>query len=176
MSETENGWIEEALRKAEAFVSDIQPWPDYFKFKAEELKTILNFCEFSDAGSIVDIGCGNGFTSYLLSIKAGRVEAFDLPAKDPASHSVGINMAGKLAARMGAGNVSITGGSVTDMPYKDGSFEVVFSQYMLQYVKDKKRALEEMRRVLTDKGVMVTIVPNFTERIFAPRCLGNQLD
>ncbi|MBU0605785.1 MAG: class I SAM-dependent methyltransferase [Candidatus Omnitrophica bacterium] len=168
MSVKKSGWIDEALRETETVAPDLQPWPDYFKFKAEELRTILNFCEFSDAGSILEVGCGNGFTSYLLSKKAGRVEAFDLPRQDSASHSVGIRMAGRLAVRMRAGNMNVTGGSVTDMPYRDGSFDVVFSQYMLHYVKDKKRALGEMRRVLTDKGVMVTIVPNFTERIFVP--------
>lgn len=168
MSTAEFDWVNETLSKARATAQDLQPWPDYFEFKTEELKTILGFCEFSSAHSILEIGCGNGFTSYLLSRRAGRVEAFDLPVKDPASHSVGVHMAGKLSARMGVGNMTVTGGSVIDIPYRDGSFDVIFSQYMLQYVKDKDRALAEMRRVLADKGTIVTIVPNFTERIFVP--------
>ena len=56
--------------------------------------------------------------------------------------------------------------------FKDKSFDVVFSQYMLQYVRDKRVALQEMRRVMADNGVVITIVPNFTERILVPlvRC------
>jgi SAM-dependent methyltransferase len=165
---TMRGWIDDALRQAKESAFDLQPWPDYFEFKAEELKTILDYYEFSDADSILEIGCGNGFTSYLLSKKAGRVEALDLPDMDPSSHSIGIFTAEKLAENMRVDNMGVAGGSVMDMPYKSGSFDVVFSQYMLQYVRDKRKALSEMRRVLADDGVMVTIVPNFTERILVP--------
>lgn len=172
MSVTGNGWIDEALRKAGEVAADLQPWPDYFKFKAEELKTILGFYEFDAVNSMLEIGCGNGFTACMLSRKARHVEAFDLPVKDPVSHSVGIGMAERLVCRMAIRNMDVVGGSVANMPFRDSSFDIVFSQYMLQYVQDKRKALQEMRRVMTDNGIVITIVPNFTERILVPlvRC------
>lgn len=168
----EYGWIDEMVRQAKEVASDLQPWPDYFDFKAKELKTVLGFYEFTSVDSILEIGCGNGFTTCLLSKKARHVKAFDLPVKDSSSHSVGIGMAESLVRRMDIRNMDVVGGSVADMPFKDGSFDIVFSQYMLQYVRDKRKALQEMRRVLADNGVVITIVPNFTERIFVPliRC------
>lgn len=159
---------EKTLKAAKDLAGDLQPWPEYFESKARELKTILGFYDFGSVNSILEIGCGNGFTACLLAGKAKSVQAFDLPLKNAVSHSIGINAAAELVRKVGIGNVGVTGGSVEDIPFKDGSFDVIFSEYALQYVKDKKKALEEMRRVLDDRGVIITVVPNFIERIFVP--------
>lgn len=163
-----NKWIDATLNRAKEVASDLQPWQDYFESKARELKTILRFSGCADVDSVLEIGCGNGFTSLLLSEKAKTVEAFDLPIKDPISHSMGIEVAGELIKRLSIKNVHVSGGSAETLPFKDGSFRLIFSEYALQYVKDKDRALVEMRRVLADDGRIVVVVPNFMERVFAP--------
>ena len=161
-------WIDDTLHKAKEVASDLQPWQDYFESKARELKTILRFSGCADVDSVLEIGCGNGFTALLLSEMAKRVEAFDLPIKDPVSHSMGIASAGELVKRLNIKNVHVSGGSAETLPFKDGSFRLIFSEYALQYVKDKDRALAEMRRVLADDGRIIVVVPNFMERVFAP--------
>ncbi|MCX5677984.1 MAG: class I SAM-dependent methyltransferase [Candidatus Omnitrophica bacterium] len=161
-------WIDDTLYKAKAEASDLQPWHDYFESKARELRTILRFSGCGDADSVLEIGCGNGFTALLLSEKAKRVEAFDLPLKDPVSHSMGIGAANELVKRLNSINVHVTGGSAETLPFKDGSFRLIFSEYALQYVKNKDKALMEMHRVLTDDGRIIMVVPNFMERVFSP--------
>lgn len=156
------------LARAKAVAADLEPWPDYFEFKTSELDTILSFHDFAGRGSILEIGCGNGYTAALLSATAGKVVAFDLPAAGKKSHSVGIEAARRLVERLGTANIEVVGGSVEQLPFEDNSFDAVFSEYMLHYVKDRSSAVKEMRRVLKKGGVAITVVPNFTERLFAP--------
>ena len=73
-----------------------------------------------------------------------------------------------LKARLGAGNVNVVSGSCEELPFRDRHFDMIFSEYTLQYVRDKEKALHQMRRVLRDEGVMIILVPNFIERVFAP--------
>jgi len=119
-------------------------------------------------GDLLEIGCGNGFTASLLSGRARRVMALDLPLKDPASHSVGIKAAGELTKRLGVKNMGIIGASAEALPFPNGSFDIVLSEYALHYVKRPDMALKEIHRVLNDKGTFIAVVPNFTERVFAP--------
>jgi len=147
---------------------DLQPWPGYFRAKAEELRTISRFYNFEDARSVLEIGCGNAFLSAIFSTVASRVVASDLPEKVPASHSPGIDAARSFLKRLGIDNVETVAGSAEALPFPDKDFDLVFSAYAVQYVRDKEKALREIRRVLKDNGAAVIIVPNFTERVFAP--------
>jgi SAM-dependent methyltransferase len=160
--------VEEIRAKAERLAADLQPWPNYFESKAREFMVISHFLEAGRVGSALEIGCGNGFTASLIAGMANTVTALDLPAKDAASHSLGIAAAEEYIARLGIGNVSVIGGSAEKIPFPDGAFDLVFSEYALQYVRDKRAALREMRRALNKGGRVVTVVPNFTERVFAP--------
>lgn len=154
--------------KANKSAGDLQPWPNYFDAKAGEFGIVSNFCDIGNARSALEIGCGNGFTSAMLSAVADKVVAFDLPGKAESSHSLGIDVAGELFARLGINNIDVVGGSAESLPFSDGSFDLVFSAYAIQYVKDKDKALNEIRRVLKPGGRAIMIMPNFTERLFVP--------
>lgn len=164
----ENKAIKDIVEKARDAAGDLQPWPDYYDSKARELGTILNFCKLEGVSSAIEIGCGNAFTSVLLATMIKKVYAFDLSAKNELSHSMGIGVAEELVRRIGAGNVDVISGSADTLPMGDGSVDLVFSEYALQYVSDKTKALGEMRRALGPGGIAVIIVPNFMERVFAP--------
>lgn len=156
------------LIKANERAGDLEPWSNYFESKTREFKTILNFYKFTNLESILEIGCGNGFTASLLSERAEQIVAFDLPVKNAVSHSIGIDTAKELIHRLGIENISVISGSAEDLPFPDNCFNLIFSEYMLHYVKKKDKALKEMHRVLHPNGAVVTIVPNFVERLVAP--------
>lgn len=160
--------IESTLKKARSLAGDLQPWPDYFESKAMEWRTILKFHGLGAPEHALEIGCGNGFTACLLAGRAARVAALDLPLPNGPSHSLGIRKAKDLAKRLGVRNVDIVGASCEHLPFTDKAFGLILSEYALQYVPDKNRALGEMRRVLKDDGIMVMVVPNFMERLCAP--------
>jgi SAM-dependent methyltransferase len=65
---------------------------------------------------------------------------------------------------------------VTNLPFEDGRFELVASFETIEHVKQPERALDELRRVLSDDGLLVISTPNkhrylvenrFHEREFA---------
>lgn len=168
MNFIKENYEEDILIKADERAGDLEPWPNYFESKTREFKTILNFYKFTNLESILEIGCGNGFTASLLSKRAEQVVAFDLPVKDAVSHSIGIDIAKELIHRLGIENISLIGGSAEDLPFPDNCFNLIFSEYMLHYVKKKDKALKEIRRVLHPDGTTVTLVPNFVERLVAP--------
>lgn len=168
MASISDKWIDDVLVAAKENAADLQPWQNYYESKARELKTIMRFSGPSCLDSVLEIGCGNGFTALLLSERARRVEALDLPLKNQASHTPGINTAGELVKRLAVKNVHIVGGTAETLPFDDCVFSAIFSEYALQYVRNKDKALAEMRRVVTPDGRAVIVVPNFTERILNP--------
>lgn len=168
MNLSESNRIAQVLGASKSLAGDLQPWPDYFDTKAREYKTIMHFFEIGNPDSTLEIGCGNGFTSILLAGRSRNVKAFDLPSRSSKSHSLGIELACELVQRLGIKNVDVVGGSAEDLPFEDDSFDLVFSEYMLQYVPDKDKALSEVKRVLKSSGIAVTVVPNYLERAFAP--------
>ena len=163
-----DGAMADIVTLAETRAGDLQPWPDYYRSKLREYETVSRYFARRDLGSVLEIGCGNGFTSYLLAARAHRTVAFDLPLRNTASHSAGVDAAGEFLRRVGSGNVSVVGGTAEELPFSDGSFDVVFSEYALQYIREKDRALREVRRVLKPGGTFVAVVPNFMERVYAP--------
>jgi sarcosine/dimethylglycine N-methyltransferase len=48
--------------------------------------------------------------------------------------------------------ITVHHGDVTDLPFPDGSFQVVFSQHVQMNVADKRRLYQEARRVLATGG------------------------
>jgi ubiquinone/menaquinone biosynthesis C-methylase UbiE len=160
--------MEGILKRAQELAADLQPWPGYFAAKAYELQAVARFCGIPEGGKVLEVGCGHGFTAVLLSDTASSVVALDLPAANLATHSSGIDAAELLLTRLGKSNVKLVGGTVEAMPFPDKSFDIIFSSYALNYVRKRDKALSEMRRVLDDNGVVITLVPNFMERIFTP--------
>ncbi len=160
--------LKRLLENANKDALDLQPWPDYFNSKTREFRTVLKFHDFGTPGSVLEIGCGNAFTSVILSGIGKRVVAFDLPEKNISTHSIGIGSAKELVRRLRAGNVLIVGGSSEKMPFADNSFDLIYSAYALHYMRDKGKALSEMRRSLSEDGTVILVLPNFMGRVLAP--------
>ena len=106
-----------------------------------------------DGDRLLDVGCGLG---YALRQYASRfaVEAVGL---DYAENMVA--MARKRTAEL-ASDVDITfrQGSVTELPFGDGEFDVVTSHRCLMALLDwekQKKALQELARVLKPNGMLV---------------------
>lgn len=98
--------------------------------------------------SILDAGCGEGFTLVKLKrAKIGRkVQGIDTSAD-----------AIKLAKKHYP-NLPIDKGSVYDLPYKDSSFDLVIATEVLEHLDDPSKALSELKRVAS-RYVLLS-VPN----------------
>jgi SAM-dependent methyltransferase len=96
---------------------------------------------------LLDAGCGVGGSSrYLAHTYGCRVEAFDLTPQF-------VEAAVQLNALCGlADRISVREASVTDLPYADRSFDLVWCQNVTMNVEDKPRMFAEAFRVLAPGG------------------------
>lgn len=95
---------------------------------------------------VLDAGCGTGaMLAWLRGLSGGRpVHGIDL-SEDAVEH----------CRRRGEGQARL--GSVLDLPYPDGSFDLVHSGDVLQHLPTSEgpaRALAEFRRVLRPGGLL----------------------
>jgi sarcosine/dimethylglycine N-methyltransferase len=98
---------------------------------------------------VLDLGSGyGGPAGFLASTFGCQVTGLNVSA-------VEIEEAEKRMKAQGvAGLVSFDCGDFHELPYADGSFDVVWSQDSLMYGADKRRILEEVRRVLKPRGTI----------------------
>jgi sarcosine/dimethylglycine N-methyltransferase len=96
---------------------------------------------------VLDAGCGVGGSSrYLAQTYGCKVDAIDLTPEFVAA-------AKRLNELCGlGGTISVREGSVTDLPYADASFDLVWSQNVSMNVADKPRMFAEALRVLKPGG------------------------
>lgn len=96
--------------------------------------------------SLLDVGCGPGTITVELAARVapGRV--------------VGLDASSEVIdeARRGPGGALVDWqqGSVYELAFDDGTFDVVHAHQVLQHLGDPVRALEEMRRVCAPGGVI----------------------
>lgn len=113
---------------------------------------------FNENTRVIDIGSGYGGAARYLAREYGcRVVALNLSERE--------NERGRrLTAEQGLDDrVDIVDGSFEDIPYKDGSFDVVWSQDAFLHSGDRRRVLEEAVRVLAPGGYLVFTDPMQTD-------------
>jgi SAM-dependent methyltransferase len=104
------------------------PWTD----------DLISQAQCASSGRVLDVACGTGFVANQVN---------------PACKITGIDVnEGMLAVARQNTNIDWRLGSATELPFADGSFDVVLCQQGLQYFPDRTAAIKEMARVLTPAG------------------------
>jgi SAM-dependent methyltransferase len=100
---------------------------------------------------LLDVGCGGGHFLGRLR-QAGH-----------AGRLVGVDLEPALVRRASQDNdgVEFRQGNVLALPFEDETFDVVTVQFVLDHVSDRKRGLEEIRRVLKPGGRLITAANAF---------------
>jgi len=101
---------------------------------------------FGPSDRILDLGCGTGIVARVLRERLGG-----------AARLAGIDLSGAMIerARTIAPDIEWHQGDAAALPFADGSFDVVLSQQMLQFCRDRQAAAREVRRVLAPGGRLV---------------------
>jgi ubiquinone/menaquinone biosynthesis C-methylase UbiE len=101
---------------------------------------------FGPSDRILDLGCGTGIVARVLRERLGG-----------AARLTGIDINAPMIAKARAVAPEITWqeANACELPFAAGSFDVVLSQQMLQFVPDRKAAVREARRVLAPGGRLI---------------------
>lgn len=106
--------------------------------------------EVPEGATVLDVGCGYGATALFLAAERGcTVTGINISEKE-------LELARERADEAGLGDqVSFRYGDFHDIPFPDGSFDVVWSQEAFLHGVGKQTILEECHRVLRPSGRLV---------------------
>ena len=115
---------------------------------ANFFRNLVNITKAKTVDSILDVGCGEGFTLNRLN-----------------EHGIGKRLEGldysKDAIALGKKtypDIKITQGSIYKLPYQNNSFDLVLCTEVLEHLQNPEQALKELVRV--SKKYLVISVPN----------------
>lgn len=96
------------------------------------------------AGSVVDVGCGNGYLTWWLERRFGRV--------------VGVDFSRQMLEKNPCREKVL--GSATELPLADGSVDIAVESHLLHHLveSDRSEAVQEMARVA--RRAVVLYEPN----------------
>lgn len=105
-----------------------------------------------EGSSFLDAGAGGGHFSEAATKRGAVVTSLD----------VGTNLLNHVAQRCGSTGVA---GSVLELPFGDGSFDVVMSTEVVEHTIDPLGALKEIARTVRPGGWLIVTTPG---RIWQP--------
>ena len=133
----------------------IEEWLKQFENPAEfqlDLKNILN--EYSNSHpKVIEIGCGIGITSLILSDKFERTLLDNNPKV--------IELAKEIAVIKNK-NCNFILADMFKLPFGNNEFDLVFNSGVIEHFNflDRVRLLKEYARILNKEGIMIIAFPN----------------
>lgn len=91
--------------------------------------------------SILDLGCGDGQLTQRIAATGARV--------------VGVDASEEMVASVRARGIAADHANAETLPYPDASFDAVFSNAALHWVRDQDAMMAQVRRVLKPGGRFV---------------------
>jgi sarcosine/dimethylglycine N-methyltransferase len=127
--------------------ADLAPLEDFHTMGRYATTELVNMLGIISSDEVLDAGSGIGGTArYVAGLCSCRVTAVDL-TEEYCDTNRWLNRLVGLGDR-----ISVRQADVTELPFADATFDVVFSQHVQMNVADKSRLYGEARRVLRDSG------------------------
>jgi ubiquinone/menaquinone biosynthesis C-methylase UbiE len=111
----------------------------------------LKHLPISPKDRVLDVGCGSGSMARLIARSFPSTEVIGVDVRQQY-----LDFAKATARDQGIGNVTFRSGDVFDLPFEDASFDIVWSKYLLQWLKEPKSALAELKRITKPGGLVVS--------------------
>ena len=115
------------------------------------LKEHLNFAGISGDSlaefNILDIGCGPGISTITLAklYPCSKVIGID-------SSENRILQANQLKEKEEVSNVFFQVGDVYNLPFEDNHFDIIWSRFLFEYLKEPEDAMKELKRICKEGG------------------------
>ena len=105
--------------------------------------------------TVLDVGCGSGELTFYLAKVTENVHYtgvdLDIPFLERANQ--------KAQTYGGSCKLSFVLGNALELPFADGSFDVVVSQTLFTSISDYEKVMQEMRRVCRPGGRIASLTP-----------------
>lgn len=108
------------------------------------MKLLLNLAKSSK--SILDLGCGEGTRLSEITSKGTGID---------------ISKTAIANAKKNYTKLNFFVGDLEDLPFKNDSFDLVYSAYVFEHLDNPEKVIKEARRVLKPQGNLVIICPNY---------------
>jgi SAM-dependent methyltransferase len=119
----------------------------WYQGRRRVLEHVLERLGLPEHARILDAGCGSGRNMVELA-RYGVVTGVELSGTSV-----------ELARERGAGEV--LEGSVMNMPFDEGAFDLTVSLDVIEHLRDDVGALRELRRVTKPGGALLVTVPAY---------------
>jgi SAM-dependent methyltransferase len=136
--------MDATLMKATLAVDEHHWW---YRGRRRIIRAELDRLSLPAGARVLDAGCGSGRTLQEL-VHYGEVSGIELNAE-----------AAELARSRGHGEVQI--GRLEDLPWPDGSFDLITCLDVVEHVPDDVAALAELLRVCRPGGWLLVTVPAY---------------
>lgn len=118
--------------------------------KQEYLDYMIKHMALEPTDNVLEVAAGTCICGRAAAPFAGHVTCLDMT---PAMLDVGK----KAAKKDNLGNMSFVLGDVVELPFADGSFDIVFSRLAFHHFPDIEKPFLEMKRVLKPGGKLIII-------------------
>lgn len=99
---------------------------------------------------VLDAACGEGYGSFYLAARAGKVTGVDV-SEQAIAHA---------KDRYQAENLAFEVADCRKLPYPDGAFDCIISFETLEHLVEQEELLGEFRRVLAPEGFLLISSPD----------------
>ena len=141
--------VEVAPEAASSTLSDAIPLPEKRPSFAHTMDKVVAHLKQYTSPKVLDIGCGrkSDIGRYL---------------KEQRSHALihGADLDEYSLKNTDVDELFIC--DAAEMPFEDGSYDVVFSQFLLEHVQDSQKTVNSIARVTAPGGLAALIIPNPT--------------
>ena len=137
-------------------------WTEYIPDYEESQKHWALFYSANEirGKSVLDAGCGTGiFSTIFARNEASRVTGIDISEGS-------LGTARNLQNQFGLQNVTFHKEDMLQLPFPDGSFDIVWAWGTVHHTTDPLKAVEELIRVLKNEGSLLLAVYTRTRLTF----------
>jgi SAM-dependent methyltransferase len=117
---------------------------------AEHVSRYAFAARWASGARVLDLGCGAGYGTAELAGRALSAKGIDL-APEAIDHA---------RAAYPLANISFLPASVTAVPFRDGSFDLITAFEVIEHLDNWRELLAEGRRLLHQHGVFLISTPN----------------
>ncbi len=134
----------ERLIKYWSYENILQQKKGYFNYVCRKMfDKILDNVKSKE---ILDVGCGLGMTMEYF-IKQG-------------ARCTGIDITPQSVKELNSKGMRVVEGDARLLPFRDNSFDIVYSLGVIEHIKETQQALNEQVRVCRRGGIVIAVVPN----------------